>query len=104
MGANTIHIFCVVEGKTDYGSVRRINVGGNNALEIFGKTLLLKNLQLKNRLTYAFLKDIYEKYTCIADDYRNQIRYFEKKATGKDHISEPLNKNIYHNRIYEQNK
>ena len=31
VGANTIHIFCMIEGRVDYSSVRRINVGGNNA-------------------------------------------------------------------------
>lgn len=31
IGANTIHVFCIVEGKVEWRSVRRINVGGNNA-------------------------------------------------------------------------
>lgn len=31
MGANTIHVFGIVDGKVEYGSIRRINVGGNNA-------------------------------------------------------------------------
>jgi hypothetical protein len=52
-----------------FSSVRRINVGGNNAFELFAKTILLKNPQLKSKLTYTFLRDIYEKYTQIAYDY-----------------------------------
>lgn len=59
MGANTIHVFCIINGKTDFSSVRRINVGGNNSFDMFGRTLILKNPQLKNKLTYAFLRDIY---------------------------------------------
>lgn len=31
IGANTIHIFCIIEGKIDFNSIRRINIGGNNA-------------------------------------------------------------------------
>lgn len=100
VGANTIHVICMIDGRADYNSVRRINVGGNNAFEIFGRTLLLKHPQLKNRLTYAFLRDIYEKYTCISEDYRSQIRYFEKKTTGKKNINLPMNEDIYHNRIH----
>lgn len=59
MGANTIHVFCIVEGKVQWGSVRRINLGGNNAFELFSRTLLLKNPQLKSKLSYSFLRDLY---------------------------------------------
>lgn len=31
VGANTIHVFAVVQGKVQFGSVRRVNVGGNNS-------------------------------------------------------------------------
>jgi actin-related protein len=70
MGANTTHVFCVNKGVIDYGSVRRINLGGNQSFELFSKTVLLKNPQLKNKLTYSLLKDIYEKFTCVAFDYK----------------------------------
>lgn len=76
IGANTIHVFCVVEGKIQFSSVRRINVGGNNAFELFSKILLLKNPQLKNKLTYGFLRDVYEKYSQVAYDYTQQLRHF----------------------------
>ena len=81
----------MLNGKCDYGSVRRINVGGNNSFEMFAKTLLLKNLQLKSKLTYGFLKDIYEKYTQVAEDYTVQLREMEKKVTGKKSIKLPSN-------------
>ena len=31
MGATTIHIAAIIGGKVDFGSVRRINIGGNAA-------------------------------------------------------------------------
>lgn len=31
IGATTIHLVAIVNGKVDYNSVRRINIGGNNA-------------------------------------------------------------------------
>jgi actin-related protein len=70
MGATTIHTAAVVGGKVDFGSVRRLNLGGNTAFELFGKSIMLKNLQLKDKLTYSFLRDIYEQFTSIAIDYR----------------------------------
>jgi len=70
MGATTVHIAAVVNGKLDYNSVRRINLGGNNAFELFSKSLLLKNPQLKDKFSYSFLRDIYEKFTSVAIDYK----------------------------------
>lgn len=58
-GANATHIFCMNAGNVDWRSVRRINVGGNQSFDIFSKTLLLKNPQLRNRFTYSYLKDLY---------------------------------------------
>ena len=79
-------------------------MGGNNAFELFSRTLLLKNPQLKTKLTYGFLRDIYEKYTQVALDYTQQLRYFEKVITSKRSIKEPLNNEIYHNLSHENNK
>ncbi len=79
IGANATHIFSVVKGTVDWRSVRRINLGGNQSFEIFAKTVLLKNPQLKNRLTYSYLRDIYEKFTSVAFDYKQQLKYFSKK-------------------------
>ena len=31
MGATSIHIAAVIRGKVDFSSVRRVNIGGNNA-------------------------------------------------------------------------
>lgn len=76
MGATTIHIAAVIAGQVDFGSVRRINIGGNNAFELFGKSLMLKNSQLKDKLTYSFLRDIYEQFTSVAIDYREQLKHF----------------------------
>lgn len=59
MGATTIHVAAIIAGKVDYNSVRRINIGGNNSFELFGRSLLLKNPQLKDKFTYSFLRDIY---------------------------------------------
>lgn len=76
MGATTIHIAAMIGGKVDFGSVRRLNIGGNTAFELFGKSILLKNQQLKDKLTYSFLRDIYEQFTSVAIDYKEQLRYF----------------------------
>ena len=92
MGANTVHELAIVDGKTDYSSVRRINIGGNQSFELFAKTLLLKNPQLKTKLTYGFLRDIYEKFTSVAIDYKEQLKYFSKKYKMQDNT-------IYRNRI-----
>jgi actin-related protein len=92
MGANTVHELAIVDGKTDYSSIRRINIGGNQSFELFAKTLLLKNPQLKTKLTYGFLRDIYEKFTSVAIDYKEQLRYFSKKYKMQNNI-------IYRNRI-----
>lgn len=59
MGATSTHIFAIIDGKVEWQSVRRINVGGVNSVELFGKTLALKNPQLKNKLNFSFLKDLY---------------------------------------------
>lgn len=59
MGATTIHIAAIIAGKVDFSSVRRINIGGNTAFELFAKSLMLKNMQLKDKFTYSFLRDIY---------------------------------------------
>lgn len=76
MGATAVHVVAVVGGQVDYSSVRRLNLGGNNAFELFGRSLLLKNPQLKEKLTYPFLRDLYERFTCVAIDYREQLRHF----------------------------
>ncbi len=98
MGATTTHIAAIIGGKVDFGSVRRLNIGGNNAFELFGRSLILKNSQLKDKLTYSFLRDIYEQFTSIAIDYREQLRYFESKFKPSKDSS------IYRNRIDELNK
>jgi hypothetical protein len=77
--------------------VRRINLGGNQSFEVFSKTLILKNPQLRSKLTYAFLRDIYEKFTCVALDYKQQLRYFSKKY-------QPSVNGVYKNRTHELNK
>jgi actin-related protein len=93
MGATTVHIAAIIAGKVDYNSIRRINIGGNTSFELFGKSLLLKNPQLKDKLTYSFLRDIYERFTSIAIDYREQLKYFQRN------FKKGPNKSIYHNRI-----
>jgi actin-related protein 5 len=98
MGATAIHVVAVVGGVVDFSSVRRLNLGGNNAFELFGRSLLLKNLQLKDKLTYGFLRDIYERFTSVAVDYRQQLRYFESKFKPKPDAV------IYRNRVEEANK
>lgn len=70
MGANTIHTFAIIKGKVEFSSVRRINVGGSTAFDLFGRTLTLKNPSVKSRLSYKFLRDLYEEYTQIAYDYK----------------------------------
>jgi actin-related protein len=97
MGANTTHVFCMNKGSVDWQSVRRINLGGNQSFDMFSKTLLLKNPQLRSRFTYAFLRDIYEKFTCVALDYKQQLRYFAKKY-------QPFISPVYKNRVDELNK
>jgi actin-related protein len=47
MGANSIHIAAILGGKVDFSSVRRVNIGGNTAFELFARSILLKNLPLK---------------------------------------------------------
>lgn len=59
VGATTIHVLAIIKGKVDWGSVRRLNIGGNNAFELFGKSIALKNPQLRDKLTYGFLRDVY---------------------------------------------
>jgi actin-related protein len=98
MGATAIHVVAVVGGRVDFNSVRRLNLGGNNAFELFGRSLHLKNLQMKDRLSYAFLRDIYERFTSVAIDYREQLRYFESKFKPRP------NSQIYRNRIEEANR
>lgn len=97
LGANATHVFCVDHGRVDFRSVRRINLGGNQAFDIFSKTILLKNPQLKTKLTYSLVRDLYERFTCIANDYKEQLRYFSKKYLT-------INNQLYRNRIDELNK
>lgn len=59
IGANATHVFCINKGSVDWRSVRRINLGGNQAFEMFSKTLLLKNPQLRSHLTYPYLRFLY---------------------------------------------
>lgn len=98
IGATTIHMVAIINGKVDYNSVRRINIGGNNAFELFSKSILLKNNQLKDKLNYGFVRQIYEKYTSVAIDYRLQLDYFESRFKQKP------NQIIYRNRVAEANK
>lgn len=76
MGATSVHVVAVVSGRVDFSSVRRLNLGGNNAFDLFARSLILKNAQLKDRLTYSFLRDLYERFTSVAIDYRLQLRHF----------------------------
>jgi glucose-6-phosphate isomerase len=88
-----VHVVAVVAGRVDFSSVRRLNLGGNNAFDLFARSLILKNAQLKDRLTYAFLRDLYERFTSVAIDYREQLRYFESK------FKQQPDPTIYRNRI-----
>ena len=47
MGASCIHVFAVEKGRVRYDSVRRINIGGNNAFELFARSVILKHIHLK---------------------------------------------------------
>lgn len=91
-GATSVHVLAIVNGKVDFASVRRLNIGGNNSFELFGRSLLLKSPQLKEKLTYGFLRNIYERFTAVAIDYRAQMNYFESKFRLP-------RKDIYRNRI-----
>ena len=97
MGANTIHVMAVVAGKPDFSSVSRINLGGNQAFELFSKSVLLKNPHLKDRLTYTLIRHLFEEHTGVTVDYRQQLAFFESKF-------KPPRVEVYRNRIEEANK
>lgn len=102
LGANATHVFCVNKGSVDYNSVRRINVGGNQSFEIFSKTVILKNPSLRSKLTYSLLRDLYEKFTSVAIDYKQQLRYFATK--NQPILTNTSSTSVYKNRIDELNK
>ena len=94
MGANATHIIAIVGGKPEWNSVRRINVGGTNAFELFAKMVALKNPQLKNKLSYSYLRDLYQKFGRIAIDYKEQLNFFKQMFEVRKH-----DEKIYRNRI-----
>ena len=55
----------------------------SNAFELFSKTVILKHPQLKNKFNYPFLKDIFEKFTEVACDYKEQLAYFKQDFEPK---------------------
>ena len=93
IGANTIHLLAMVEGKFQPQSVLRINIGGNSAFELFSKSILLKNPHLKDKLNYRFVRQIYEKFTSVAIDYKLQLKYFESR------FKQGCNPHVYRNRV-----
>ena len=97
-GATSIHVIAVVNGKMQANSVFRLNMGGNTAFDLFGKSILLKNPHLKDRINYTLLRHLYENYTSVAIDFRQQLRYFESA------FKPALNNIIYRNKIEEENK
>lgn len=76
-GANSTHIIPIIKGKVDFDSIKRLNFGSYNSFELTGKIITLKNPELKNYLTYPFLKHIYTKFTRVSLDYKKQLNYFK---------------------------
>lgn len=58
-GAHTTHVIPIIRGRVDYSNIRRLNVGGNNAYEMFSKLITLKNPSVKKYLTNSFLRHLY---------------------------------------------
>ena len=84
----------MVNGKLDPNSVCRINLGGSNAFDLFSKSILLKNPHFKEKLNYSFMRQLYERFTSVAIDYRLQLNYFESR------FKPPANNTIYRNKIH----
>lgn len=59
MGATAIHLLPILKGKIDFRNAQRINLGGNNAFELFYKSILLKHPHLREKLTYSFMRNLY---------------------------------------------
>ena len=58
-GATCIHLIAMVNGKMVPNSVYRINLGGNNAFELFSKSILLKNPHFKDKINYTLMRQFY---------------------------------------------
>ena len=72
-GGTTTHVIPIIEGKVDYGNIRRMNIGGNNAFDMFCKLVTLKNPSIKKYLTISFLRNMYTTFCEIALDYKKQL-------------------------------
>lgn len=59
MGATAIHVVPILKGKVHFEMIQRLNLGGNNAFEIFSKSILLKHPHLREKLTYGFVRQLY---------------------------------------------
>lgn len=93
MGATAIHLLPILKGRIDFRNALRINLGGNNAFELFAKSILLKYPHLREKLTYGFMRHIYEKFTFVAIDYKEQLAFFQSPFKAA------LDPTIYRNRV-----
>ena len=78
MGASTTHVIPIIKGKVQYKSLKRLNVGGNNMLELITKNLLLRYPHLKYQIKNSFVIALMENYMRCAMDYPLQMQYFAK--------------------------
>ena len=66
----------MINGKMMINSVFRINLGGNNAFQLFSRSILLKNPHFKDKINYTLMKQFYQNFTSVAIDYKEQLKYF----------------------------
>ena len=84
-GATTTHVIPIIKGMVDFDSIKRLNMGGNHAFDTMAKLVTLKNPELKQYLTYPFLKGLYQKEALVSLDYKKQLEFFRNEEVVQEH-------------------
>ena len=71
------HILPIIENKIDIKNTKRISIGSENAKDLLMKSLQLKYVDIKQKLTNEVIQEIYHKYTMAAIDYEQELKLIE---------------------------
>jgi len=73
------HVYPIINGKIQYKAARRIDVGGERALDNLIKTMQLKYPYIKSNITNEIVEEMFYKKSYCAENFQGQIAYLEKR-------------------------
>ncbi|XP_018333622.1 actin-related protein 5 [Agrilus planipennis] len=86
LGYHTVHVIPVVNGKTIFENVRRINIGGSHIISFLHRILQLKYPAHNNAITLSRAEELLHSLCLVALDYKEELKKWSDNEYYKKNI------------------